>query len=724
MNQNLQQHQNYRSNSYSLPENAEGGLNIDEFKNILLRKLPLIGSFTLLFTVLGLLRILMAPPVYTARFELLSEPVNIETKVTSSNEDSRKTREEISDVDLDEVQLKILKSPRLVLRIVETLKDRYPDLSYGDLISDLNIEIISSSQKDQNILLVIYENPDKQKVADVIDALVQTYQSYSVEKRQSGVRRGIAFLDKQIPKISTQAKKISSQITELRTKYNFNTPDNSLEQITMRMSQIDIKRENNSKQLRELQGTLSTLDRELAIRPANLNSITSFVTPGYTELLKQLQILDVEISQQSTIFSDQSHTIQALLQEKQQLILLIAEAGKDIRQKLVNQIVLLENRQQALKIEKENLKSQLRQWSEISGEYSNLEHRLNIANRKLNEFTLQKDALQIDAAQKESPWQLLTPAGEPVSNNINTINYLLMTSTLGLLFGVGFACILDKQQNIIYNSAKIEEITDLPILTGIPYNPKQKQLPFLKPISIRKDFKQSSMALDSLLNIKQESSMTFSIETFRSFAANLGLLNFNNTSEILSVNANIRSIAITSAIPREGKSTIALNLAKATASMGKKVLIVDTDLHSTKHLSSNLGYEEAMGLRNILEQNISHSGLHLIQKLPLEDNLFILPSGLNNLIGETIKDDPSRLLASTKMYSLMEELKKQFDLVIYDFCSIIGFADVNLLSTKTDGIVLVTGLGKIQSAAFTEALEQLKRCNAPVIGVALNKLVN
>ncbi|MEL6786837.1 MAG: hypothetical protein AAFO76_05380, partial [Cyanobacteria bacterium J06607_15] len=64
------------------------------------------------------------------------------------------------------------------------------------------------------------------------------------------------------------------------------------------------------------------------------------------------------------------------------------------------------------------------------------------------------------------------------------------------------------------------------------------------------------------------------------------------------------------------------------------------------------------------------------------------------------------------------------DLVIYDLCSIIGFADVNLLAAETDGVVLVTGLGRIQTVALTEALNQLKLCNAPVLGIAVNKVVN
>ncbi len=76
------------------------------------------------------------------------------------------------------------------------------------------------------------------------------------------------------------------------------------------------------------------------------------------------------------------------------------------------------------------------------------------------------------------------------------------------------------------------------------------------------------------------------------------------------------------------------------------------------------------------------------------------------------------------MNLLMEELETNFDLVVYDLSAIIGFADVNLLADKTDGIVVVNGLGKIQTRALTEALNQLKMCKAPILGLAINKVVN
>lgn len=726
MNQNLEtRNLNYVNNSL-VTETSEGGLNLNEIKNTIFRKSPLIAGFTVFFTSLALLKIVTTPPVYSANFELLSEPVNIETKVTSKDDSSRETREEITSVELDEVQLKILKSPQLILRVVESLQEEYPKLSYQELTEDLTIGIISGNQKEQNILRVIYQNPDQEKVSNVINALTKTYLKYSVEKRQSGVKRGIAFLDRQIPQVSAETRAIEDQIRLLRNQYNFSNPDTALEQIATRLDELDRRREQNGSEIRELQLQSERLEVELKTQPAKSTTAINLATPGFIELLNQLRAIDIEISRKSAIFSNQSEILQALKQERQELNSLIVDAGADIRQKLDSQIAILENRQESIIAEKNKLKLRLEQWSTVSGEYNDLKQKLQVAHNKLSEFTSQQDALQIDAAQQESPWQLLTPATAPKTNSVSAFNYLLLSSTLGLIIGIGAALLLDKHQKIIYTSAKVEEITSLPILTTIPYSSQTKQLSLWGNMSFGKQERQL-IGRNGQSQITEAPLVRFSdpsIEAFRSFAANLGLLNFDNDGTTEDFYTNLKSIVITSAIPREGKSTVALNLARASASMGKQVLLVDTDLRSADHLTTDFGLLTAIGLKDILSQNNPERAFNYIKQFPLEENLYILTSGLGNVQDYSEIQDHSRLLASVKMHRLMAKLEVDFDLVIYDLCSIIGFADVNLIAAHTDGIVVVTGLGKIQTVALTEALNQLRLCNAPILGIAVNKVVN
>lgn len=699
-------------------EDTESGLNLTEIKNTILRHLPLIAGCTVTLTSLALLKTLITPPVYVANFEILSEPVNIETRVTSTNDKSRETREQIGSVKLDDVQLKILKSPRLVSRAIESLQEKYPELNYQELISNLSIDFISDGNSEQNILLVVYRNPDKQKVSDVIDVLTKTYLDYSVEKRLSGVKRGIAFLDRQIPRISEEAKSLENQIKELRSSNNFIEPDVSLKPIADSSNAIAKEGDRITNKLQELKSISSNLERELKAESGRSTTALSLATPRYKKLVEELEKIDTELALESAIYNSESGTMSLLQQKRQNIIALIIEAEADIRQKLNNQISSLESRQTNIATETADVRLELEEWSSVSSEYNNLKQKLALANKKRNEFTLQKDSLLIDAAQKEAPWQLLTPASEPKTNNVSTINYLLLSSTLGSILGIGIALLKDKQQKIIYTSAKVEQLTNLPILASIPYIPRARKFPALKPVA---SVTASSAESDSLALAHSipQFSVPSSIEAFRSFAVNLGFFNFAVDQGDFIQDTMLKSVVITSAIPREGKSTVALNLARASASMGKKVLLVDTDLRSIDCLTKSFGLEAKIGLRNLLNQKNPVMRLDCIQKLPMEENLYLLTSGHHDV---SAPQNPSRLLASDKMSSIIEKLRESFDLVIYDLCAIIGFADVNLLAKKTDGIIVVTGLGKIQTVALNEALSQLKLCQAPTLGVAINKI--
>ena len=725
MNQIVGEQKSRYYNSSATEENIEGGLNINEFQSTIVRKLPLILSCTIVMASLSLFRTLAFPSNYVSSFELLPESINIGTKVTSTDDQTRKTREQITSVELDEVQLKILKSPKLISRAIVSLQDKYPEITYQKLNSGLTIEFSRNSKNKQNILLVTYEDSDKQKVSDVIDVLTQTYLEYSAEKRQSGVERGIAFLDRQIPKLTVEVEDLENQIIDLRTRYNFIQPDISLSPITLRSNVLAQQQDKLAGELQQLRLMLRNLERELRTQPTTSPTALELATPRYIELVSRLRELDVEISRKSTVYSDRSLEMQILNEERRKVATLVIESGKIIRQKLQNEIRTLENRQQTTARETANLRSQLKAWSTVSDDYNKLQQKLTSAKNQLNEFTLQKNALSIDAAQGEAPWQLLTPAMEPKNNDVSTANSLLLGSSLGLLLGMAIALLLDKHQNIVYTSAKVEAVTNLPILGNIPHTPKRKQLSLGKQANF--DRVKQLPAHGMCLPRGNQSFQTFfspSVEAFRSFAANLGLLNFNTNPDILNFDSKIQSLTITSAVSGEGKSTVALNLAKAAASMGKRVLIVDADVRSKVRLTESLGLESEIGLKNLLDRDSHSTAIEHIKQSPLDENLYILTSGFNDLSDNFKLGNSSHSLASAKMYLLMEELKAHFDLVVYDFCAVVGFADVSLLAAKTDGVVMVTGLGKVDKELLSQAIDQLKMCNVPILGIAVNKVVD
>ena len=724
MNQNLENQHMYRLQG-SATDNSEGGLNFEDVKGSVARKLPLIVLVTLGMASLAFFKTLFIPPMYTASVELLPESLNVETKVTS-NDDSGEVRNEITSVELDDIQLKKLKSPATISRALDSLQKEYPELDYATLTKDLSVKFIRDSQNKKNVLSVSYEHTDKEQVTDVMEVLTQTFLDYSADKRSEGVERGITVLEEQIPKVAVRVKRLERQMQGLRDRYGFIEPDISLDPITSRKSIMTQEEDNVSNELQQLRSKLRNLDRELSLQPTASPTAIELATPRYQGLLNQLREIDIEISHRSAIFSDRALEMQILREERQRIVGLTRQASQAIRQKLVNDIRTLESRQQVAQRESAKLRWELKNWSNVANEYNNLEQELVTAKAELNKYTQKRDALLIDAARVGAPWELLAPAGEPVDSDLSPGNRLFLGSSFGLLLGVGMALMLDKSQKIVYTSNKVEEITRLPVLGNIPHTAQNQKLAMLaqaKSTEIKQlppSKQENELYRDpETMDLDYSGLYPSSIEAFRSFAVNLGLLNFSTDSELLKFDVNLRSIAITSSVSGEGKSTVALNLARASASMGRKVLLVDADVRSKVRLTESLGLESEVGLKNLLSERGSHNlALKHIRKSPLDENLYILSSGFDELMNR----ETSRLLASGEMYLLMEELKENFDLVIYDMCAVIGYADVNLLASKTDGVVMVTGLGKIDRTLLAKAVEQLRMCNVPVLGVVANNV--
>ena len=178
---------------------------------------------------------------------------------------------------------------------------------------------------------------------------------------------------------------------------------------------------------------------------------------------------------------------------------------------------------------------------------------------------------------------------------------------------------------------------------------------------------------------------------------------------LLRPDSPIKSLVISSSLPDEGKTTIALHLAQAAAAMGQRVLLVNADMRKVnpqKSANKNL----IAGLTDVIAGN-THL-MDVIQLLPGEENLYILPAGSTVM-------DPTSLLGSNKMRNLMEICKHNFDLVIYDTVPLI-FADSLLLIPQTDGLLMVTRLSKIHREDLRNSLNTLDVSRVTVLGLVVN----
>lgn len=176
----------------------------------------------------------------------------------------------------------------------------------------------------------------------------------------------------------------------------------------------------------------------------------------------------------------------------------------------------------------------------------------------------------------------------------------------------------------------------------------------------------------------------------------------------------LKSLVVTSPNPAEGKSTIVVNLAVVMAQAGSSVILVDSDLrrprlHNVFHLSNARGLTQALlQVDPVLGDELQESGLQ---------NLSILTSG-------PLPPNPSELLGSKKMRTLVQDLTELADIVLFDSPPVLPVTDAVLLAKQTDGVLLIIDSGKTRRVAARQAIESLRQVECHIVGVVLNRLAS
>ncbi len=193
-----------------------------------------------------------------------------------------------------------------------------------------------------------------------------------------------------------------------------------------------------------------------------------------------------------------------------------------------------------------------------------------------------------------------------------------------------------------------------------------------------------------------------SAEAYRTLRTNI---------EFSSVDKKLKVITITSSAPAEGKTTVAANVAISFAENGKKTLLLDSDLRRpTIHKRFKL--PNSIGFVNIIVGNASKE--EAIQK-DIVRNLDILTSGI-------IPPNPSELIGSNKNKKLLESLKEEYDVIILDSPPLLAVTDAQILTTISDGTIIVVKHGSTKKDELERAKELLEKVQGNILGVVLKDI--
>jgi polysaccharide biosynthesis transport protein len=724
-------------------DNLEGGINVNRLLGTLRRRIIPVIAITLAVSAATYAWSKSRPATYQSQFSMLIEPVTAESEVVSAvsggsgvsvqNQDLGNTQASQPVLDYA-TQIEILLSPQLLNPVVRNLQSQYPELTVEDLKNALLIERVASKKGkgETKILQVTYQAPSPDKAQQVMSALSKAYIQYSFSERKTNLRRAIQFVDNQLPKVETQVRKFEQELQTFRERYRLLDPASLGGQISGQTGEIQKQAMDNQVELLQTRQLYESLANQLQLQPRSAEAATVLSeAPEYQKVLTQYQDLQTQIATLSAELTDDHPSVIALKEKQAELEPLLQSSAESalgkqlsgqlpdiqalpfqnsLRQGLSKQYIdtsiqlnVLEAKRRGILSAQRTLAVQMQQMPAITRYYENLQRRLQIATTTLGKFLEQRETLMVNAAREEVPWELLSQPSLSRMANSNASRDLMIGSLLGLLMGVGVALLLEKANDTIYGISELKQIADVPILGMVPTHKalsKVHRTRWVGLVEFDVDRFKSTITMNGVEEKVGRYQFSSFLESFRSLHSQVRLLN---------PDVPVRSLVVSSCLPGEGKSTVAIHLAQAAAAMGRKVLLIDADLRSPV-LSLALDLPSHPGLSNVIAADSEYQAA--LKTLDQEPNLQILTAG-------TPPSDPNRFIASQKMQHLMEIFQDAFDLVIYD-APPLALADATLLAAQTDGLLMVNRLGVTRKAYLKESMRILRLSNVPILGMVVN----
>ncbi|OQA45469.1 MAG: Tyrosine-protein kinase YwqD [Chloroflexi bacterium ADurb.Bin325] len=368
-----------------------------------------------------------------------------------------------------------------------------------------------------------------------------------------------------------------------------------------------------------------------------------------------------------------------------QLILQTPTEDRDLQQRreyINRELAEIEQAMDATKAEIARLREDLagmfsaRQIADTQNKIAGLEQKLtSYRNTYLTSLNLVQGG--VNTLQIVEPAELPTA---PVGPNKGMT--ILLAAAIGFLLAAGAAYGLEYLDDTIKHPDDIHKTFDLTTLGAVPA---------IKPTT------------DGDMFVFSAEGQSAAVEAYRVLRTNL---------QFAAVGRPLRALMITSPAPSEGKTLTASNLAAALAQAGKRVILVDADLHRPRlhrlfKLRNNIGLTSAL-----LEDAPDLDALLQPAALP----------GLSVLTSGPLPPNPAELLGAAAMHKLAERLKARADMVIFDTPPVMVLADAAVLGSQVDGVLMVFTAGATRREMARQAIAALQQVNARIVGALLNRV--
>ena len=657
-------------------------------------------------------------PVYEGGFQLLiSDPISDDNKGTAAGAEAlnntmfAELARNTTSSDIPTL-IELLKSPSMLAPIARRfgttsskLADRISIASGG-----------SRQEKAEGVLTVELTGRDPQEDKRLLENLSSTYLQAALNQRQQRLADGIRFLNQQAPALEARTAELQSELATFRQRHSLLEPITEGGELKTQIGSLEQQLANLQAERGRLQsvrqgieaGTLTARSFEEAIGTGPSTSGAGNTNQGLSVtgtnqiLLQELTKVEQQLAETRSRFSASSSMVRGLTARRNALLPLLRS----------NQLEAVDT---ALSLNANRLATAQRQLAQLGGrfqqqpglikQYEALQQKLEMAQENLAGFIKTRENFQLEIAQRTVPWKLIAPPEinpNPVKPSVP--RNLALGVVLGVVAGAGAGLLRDRLDHVFHSPMEVKDDLGQPLLGHIPH------VAFFK--GVREDKRFLLQELDASV---MPGAGDARLSGYQRFFYQEALRNLYTSLRFLNSDRPLRSVALTSSLPAEGKSLTNVLLAKTIAEMGQRVLLVDADLRKPQ-MHHRLGVNNLTGLSNLLTED------HLDWRQVVQPVLGY--EGWSVLTAGRRPPDPTRLLSSARMHQLVNDLASsgEFDLILYDTPPVLGLADAALVAEQIDGLMLLVSLGRVDRGLPNEAIARIRSAGAQLLGVVTNSI--
>lgn len=499
-----------------------------------------------------------------------------------------------------------------------------------------SLKVLASS-KLSSVIDLSYRDEVPKRAEDILNELIVSYGNAALADKNNVAKNTLSFIEDRLSVVKNDLDSIEGKLQQYKTGRG--AVDIS------RQGQLYLENVNaNDKRLSDINMQVNVMDQleksALSATGSILPTTLGVNDPALTQQMNSLSSLQMQYDK-----------LKSTVAENNPVLTQITAQINQIKPTILSNI---QNQRKSLEKNRNELYS-------TGGSFTNALSSIPLKERQLVEISRDqniKNGIYSFLLQKREESELSYAS---TLSDSKVVNYALASPTpvspnklmvylaaLAFAFAFPIALVTAKEifsPKILYRN-EIEPLTNIPIVGEISFNKTQEEL------------------------VVQPGKRTVIAEEFRKIRASL---------LSLGINSSHKKLLITSSISGEGKSFIAANLATSISLTGKKVVLVDMDLHNPG-LGNFFGIKDQEGISDYLigEKNLEE----IIYNISGNPNLFYISSG-------NLQQDSSELLENGKIQGLIEQLDNDFDMVIIDIAPVVLITDAYLLSSFCDATLYV-----------------------------------